>query len=201
MQSYQLWQKSFLFCLVIVFLGGCATTNNHQMTMMSQNDLQLPFYHGAAPYSNSFNESRYEAIMPSTVSYGHEKVILIDPRLYAWGAYDQSGKLVRGGIANLGSDFCSDEGRPCRTSSGVFRIYSLGDVGCVSKTYPLPRGGALMPYCMFFHNGQSLHGTPDPMLVDANTSHGCVHMRIPDAEWLRYDFAQVGTKVVILPYN
>jgi hypothetical protein len=26
-------------------------------------------------------------------------------------------------------------------------------------------------------------------------------MRIPDAEWMRYNFAQVGTKVVVLPYN
>jgi hypothetical protein len=159
----------------------------------------LPLYHGAPPYTASYDERKYASMLPSKVDYG-EKVILVDPRLYAWGAYDAEGNLVRGGIANAGANFCKDEGHPCRTTSGTFRIYSLGDVGCTSKTYPIPKGGSLMPYCMFFHQGQSLHGTPDPMLVDANISHGCVHMRIPDAEWLRYNFVQVGTKVVIMPY-
>ena len=76
----------------------------------------------------------------------------------------------------------------------------MGNEDCKSRTYPIPKGGSLMPYCMFFNNGQSLHGSPDQMMVEQNISHGCVHMRIPDAEWLRYNFARVGTKVVIMPY-
>lgn len=199
MRRSQLWQTRFLFCLAFVLMiSGCASTSR-QASMDSADYHNLPFYHGAPPFSSSFNQERYASMMPSRVSYG-EKVIVIDPRIYAWGAYDSQGNLVRGGIANAGSNFCHDEGKPCRTTTGKFRIYSMGDVGCVSRTYPLPKGGSLMPYCMFFHGGESLHGTPDPMLVDANTSHGCIHMRIPDAEWLRYNFASVGTKVVVLPY-
>jgi hypothetical protein len=199
MEKIQLWQIRFLVCLLFTLVGGCATTNDQAYYGNSEAYNNLPLYHGAPPFSASYNQSRYVAMLPERVSYG-EKVIVIDPRLYAWGAYDSKGNLVRGGIANAGANFCPDKGGSCRTSSGSFRIYSLGGVDCVSKTYPLPRGGSLMPYCMFFHGGESLHGTPDPMLVDANTSHGCIHMRIPDAEWLRYNFAQVGTKVVVLPY-
>lgn len=198
MQSNQLWQRCFLFCLFSLVLSGCASQSAGTSGMSSINP-NLPLYHGGLPYTNSYNESRYASLMPQNVKYG-EKVIIVDPRLYAWGAYDADGKFVRGGIANAGANYCPDEGGPCRTTTGTFRIYSLGAVDCKSKTYPLPQGGSLMPYCMFFHNGQSLHGTPDPMLVDANISHGCVHMRIPDAEWLRYNFADVGTKVVILSY-
>jgi hypothetical protein len=202
MQSNQHRQRSFLFCLLFTLLSvsGCTTTGNSTSSLDSNIDYHnLPLYHGAAPYTNNYNESRYSSMLPAKVNYG-EKVIIVNPRLYAWGAYAEDGHLVKGGIANAGADFCQDEGHPCRTNSGSFRLYSLGNVDCVSKTYPIPKGGALMPYCMFFHEGQSLHGTPDPMLVDANISHGCVHMRIPDAEWLRYNFADVGTKVVIMSY-
>src|SRR5262249_48249736 len=99
-----------------------------------------------------------------------------------------------------GADYCPDDHAPCRTKTGTYHIFSMGGADCVSKTYPRGQGGALMPYCMFFNEGQSLHGSPDPMLVEANISHGCVHMRIPDAEWLRNNFATVGTEVVIKPY-
>ena len=127
------------------------------------------------------------------------KVIIVDPKVYAWGAY-QNGQFIRGGIANAGANFCYDEKRPCRTTIGTFRIYSMGDVNCASRIYPIPKGGALMPYCMYFHQGESLHGSPDHILGDNNISHGCIHMRIPDAEWLRYNFASIGTKVIIQPY-
>ena len=57
-----------------------------------------------------------------------------------------------------------------------------------------------MPYCMYFNKGEALHGSPDSIVVEDNISHGCVRMRIPDAEWMVTQFAQVGTKVVVLPY-
>ena len=64
-----------------------------------------------------------------------------------------------------------------------------------------------MPYCMYFNNGQALHGEPNG-LPGYNASHGCVRLYVSDAEWLRYDFVEPpmaynkyrGTKVVILPY-
>lgn len=141
----------------------------------------------------------YGARMPQTID-SKSKVVMVDPKQHVWGAY-QNGELVRAGLATSGSDICEDADRSCRTSVGTFRITSLGPEDCRSKTYPKPHGGGLMPYCMFFHDGQSLHGSPDTIVKEANLSHGCVRMRIPDAEWVRNNFAQVGTKVVVLPYE
>lgn len=135
-----------------------------------------------------------------------EKVIIVDPTVHAWAAYLPNGQLVRTGMATAGSNWCRDLGRPCRTKTGSFRIYSLGDSSCKSTKFPLPYGGAPMPYCMFFNGGQALHGSHE--VVRANASHGCVRLKVHDAEWLRYDFVEgpnatngfKGTKVIIKPY-
>lgn len=199
MYRSQLALKCFLSLIFFLFLAGCAQQISPPVSNSTATN--LPLYHGQAPYSAAFNEKKYADRMPKTISLEKkEKTIVVDPKLHAWGAYDEEGKLVRGGLATAGADFCQDEGHACRTSVGTFRVYSLGDEECFSKTYPLGKGGALMPYCIFFHNGQSLHGSPDQMLVEANVSHGCIHMRIPDVEWLRYNFARIGTRVKILPY-
>ncbi len=55
-----------------------------------------------------------------------------------------------------------------------------------------------MPYCMYFNDLQALHGSYE--LANANISHGCVRMHVSDARWLRYNFAQVGTLVIIKSY-
>lgn len=129
-----------------------------------------------------------------------EKTVIVDPRQHAWGAYDSQGNLLKTGLASAGSSYCPDLKRPCHTSVGTYRIQSLGEVSCKSKIFPMPRGGAPMPYCMYFHGGMALHGSPDPEVQDANISHGCVRMHVADAEWLRYNFANVGTRVVVKPY-
>lgn len=185
---YKPFRLSFTILLSInlLILNGCASV--HRQTVSS-----------ASPHYD-YDPEKYAARLPQTVAYGNEKVILVDPKAYAWGAYAANGTLVRAGIATAGGDSCEDEVGSCRTGTGTFRIKSLGDGSCASKIYPRPTGGGLMPYCMFFNGGEALHGSPDSIVVEANISHGCVRMRIPDAEWLRYNFASVGTKVVVLPY-
>jgi len=136
-----------------------------------------------------------------------ERVVMVDLKQNAWGAYDGDGTLVNWGPATGGADWCSDIGRSCRTKAGQFRIYSLGSSNCVSSKFPIPRGGAPMPYCMFFYGGQALHGSPGGV-VRGNESHGCVRLFVQDAEWLRYDFVEPpsstnnyrGTKLIVLPY-
>jgi lipoprotein-anchoring transpeptidase ErfK/SrfK len=108
--------------------------------------------------------------------------------------------LIRAGQASAGSNWCPDLGRPCHTHPGTYRVNSLGSPGCKSSQFPIPHGGAPMPYCMFFDRNQALHGSPDREVVDGNISHGCVRMHVPDAEWLRYNFVSVGTKVIVEPY-
>ncbi len=129
-----------------------------------------------------------------------EKVVVVDPHVHAWGAYDSDGNLVKAGLATAGSDWCPDLGRPCHTRVGSFRVQTLGEADCKSHIFPIPKGGAPMPYCMFFNNGQALHGVPDGEVVEGNISHGCVRMHVADAEWLRYNFVNYGTRVVVKPY-
>lgn len=136
--------------------------------------------------------------LPSQIAARGEKVVLVDPREHAWGAYDAYGRLIRSGLASAGSDWCADLGRPCHTRTGTHRVRSLGSFGCKSPSFPLPRGGAPMPYCMYFNNTQALHGSYQ--LGHANLSHGCVRLRVADAKWLRYNFVNIGTLVVVLPY-
>lgn len=155
-----------------------------------------------APVSYSgdcYDPAVFAARMPQRIAT-NTKTVVVDPNVHAWGAYDSQGNLVRGGIATAGGDYCPDLGRPCHTKAGVFHILSLGSEDCKSKTFPLHKGGAPMPFCMFFHGGQALHGSPGYEVQDANLSHGCVRMKVADAQWLRYEFANVGTKVVVEPY-
>lgn len=150
------------------------------------------------------DKTDYKSRLPSHMDTDGKKMVYVDPNTHAWGAYDAQGNLIKAGIATAGARVCppdSPDEADCRTGRGTYRITSLGDGDCYSKKYPKPTGGGLMPYCMFFNNGQALHGSPDNIVVNDNLSHGCVRMRIPDAEWMRYNFAQVGTKVVVAPYN
>lgn len=131
-----------------------------------------------------------------------EKLIVINPRAHVYGAYLANGKLLRWGIASAGRDVCHDTGQHCRTGTGSFRIYSLGNANCFSRKY----NDASMPYCMYFNGGEALHGSDD--VEFANVSHGCVRVHVDDAKWLRYHFVvgptaanhYLGTKILIKPY-
>ena len=182
---------------VALLLSSCATT--------SPSSRNMSVYQG--PYNPAYTiddeMADYAPRMPEQWNTNGKKMILVNPNVHAWGAYDADGRLVRAGMATAGAAVCPPDANAsdCRTSMGAFHIRSLGAPDCFSREYPRPHGGGLMPYCMFFHNGQALHGAPDSIVVNANLSHGCVRMRIPDAEWMRNEFAQVGTKVVVEPYD
>jgi lipoprotein-anchoring transpeptidase ErfK/SrfK len=45
--------------------------------------------------------------------------------------------------------------------------------------------------------GVGIHGTPDAASIGYSASHGCIRMRIPDAEWL-FEHVGVGTTVYIV---
>lgn len=147
---------------------------------------------------NASNDSSYQSRLPQEIEGYGEKVILVNPKVHAWGAYTAEGKLIRAGLASAGAKWCSDINRACRTKVGVFRIFSLGDRDCISTRYPFGKGGAPMPYCMYFNNNQGIHGSNE--LAEGNISHGCVRVGVNDAKWIRYNFANIGTKIVILSY-
>lgn len=77
-----------------------------------------------------------------------QRVLVFRPHAYKWYLYNH-GRLVKSGIANGGKSWCSDLGRSCRTPAGVFKVYREGGAGCKSSKFPIGKGGAPMPYCMF----------------------------------------------------
>ncbi len=132
-----------------------------------------------------------------------EEVIIIDQNDLAWGAYGENGHLQSWGPVSPGKNYCSDVGRGCRTIVGEFEMYRKSGSGCVSGKFPLGKGGAPMPYCMFFHRGFAMHGSYD--VPGYRASHGCVRLFKEDAKWLNKHFIDVrkrgesGTKVIIQP--
>src|SRR5579872_6628307 len=180
---------AFLSCLMLV-LSSCSSYGPSQQT--SSITAPIPKKSPSQPRPN------YASRMPGSITPLGEKVIIVNPNVHAFGAYDSNGDLLRGGLATAGNDWCPDIHRRCHTRSGSFRIQSLGSASCKSTIYPLPRGGAPMPYCMFFNGSQGLHGSYE--VVDGNISHGCVRLHVDDAEWIRFNFARIGTKVIVKPY-
>ncbi len=135
--------------------------------------------------------------------YKGQTVILIDQNKLAWGAYDADGELQWWGPISSGKDYCHDIRGSCRTITGGFYVFNKDGKGCESNVFPVGRGGADMPYCMFFYRGFALHGSNE--VPGYRDSHGCVRMFTKDAKWLNQSFIQLpsrannyrGTKVVV----
>lgn len=135
----------------------------------------------------------------------HEKQVIVDQDKLAWGAYDSNGLLVKWGPIASGRDKCPDSANACRTLTGIYRVFSKENEKCKSDIFPIGKGGAKMPYCMYFHKGFALHGSDD--MPGYRASHGCVRMFVRDAKWLNEEFVDtsteknnnMGTKVVVRP--
>lgn len=128
-----------------------------------------------------------------------KKVFVFDPKATAWAAYDAQGNRVNTGSASGGKDFCEDVGRPCRTVTGNFKVYSKKGEDCTSSLYPIEtNGGARMPYCMHFSGGYSIHAAYE--VPNYNASHGCIRVLPSAAKWLNQNFIDVGTSVIVKPY-
>lgn len=153
------------------------------------------------PYINTNDISPFPVKMEGET----EKQIIVDQDNLAWAAYDEQGNLVRWGPISSGRDKCSDSNHSCRTLTGIFRVFSKENVHCKSDVFPIGKGGAKMPYCMYFHKGFALHGSDD--IPGQRASHGCVRMFTPDAQWLNEQFVELssernnfmGTKVTVRP--
>ncbi len=138
----------------------------------------------------------YRGSIPNKISTGN--MIKVDLGRLTWAAYDYGGNLVNSGRVSGGKAYCPDIGRRCRTVTGTFTIYSKKGAGCKSSRFPVGKGGAPMPYCMFFHGGYALHGSN--AVPAHNASHGCVRMPPQEAQWLNQDFVQVGRTRVNIHY-
>lgn len=160
-------------------------------------------YDEAPSYNVSYKKkykkySNYKISAPSTGPSSSRGTIVFDPNHLTYAAYNSEGKLVRSGHASGGKRYCPDLKRGCKTPIGHFTIYAKGSANCKSKKFPLGRGGAPMPYCMFFHGGYALHGSYE--VPNYNASHGCIRIVPSEAAWLSNNFVRPGTKLIVRPY-
>jgi L,D-transpeptidase ErfK/SrfK len=156
---------------------------NHKMIVVPDNLSEIE-HMDLSPYPNT---------VPPLESGARQVIIKLN--LQAFGAYDGDGHLVHWGPISGGKGWCPDVGRACNTKTGSFKIMRKGNASCASSKYPIGKGGAKMPYCMFYHGGYAMHGSTLP---GHHASHGCIRMYADDAKWLNQEFTTSGkTRVII----
>lgn len=166
--------------------------------VMRINRMNTHLYPGlmiAIPTSKDLNPLDYSP-MPMQIDPPGEKIIIVSLSNLAFGAYNENGSLAYWGPVSGGRGYCPDIHHGCHTKLGTFHIqYKLGS-GCVSTKFPVGRGGAPMPYCMYFNGGFALHGSYE--VPGYNDSHGCVRMFVNDAKWLNQDFTSDDEHMTVL---
>lgn len=172
--------------------------------VMRINRMNIPLYRGlhlAIPKDLSESDIAQFSPFPHQIQPSGQKMIIvsINPSTLAWGAYSRDGELEAWGPAVGARGYCPDIGRGCHTVLGHFNVYRKEGAGCISTKFPVPRGGAPMPWCMYFHGGFALHGSYE--LPGFNASHGCIRMLIPDAKWLNNNFVMDDKDVLVVITN
>lgn len=147
--------------------------------------------------SDSYNPQFKKYSKPRKEFVGSGKAFVFDPKELRWFAY-YNGSLINSGRASGGRYYCPDIGKPCKTPVGVFQVSRKGGIDCKSSKYPIGKGNAPMPYCMFFKGGFAIHGSW--ALPNYNASHGCIRVHPEDARWLNQAFMSSGTRVIVKSY-
>lgn len=137
---------------------------------------------------------------PYLITATGKRTFIFNPNTYSWAAYDEKGQLVKQGPASGGAKFCKDINENCQTPDGAFNVIRKYGPKYKSSIFPVEtKGGAPMPYAMFFYRGDAIHGSN--YVPAANVSHGCIRILPADAEWLNKDFLDIGSMVIVYPYT
>ncbi len=145
-------------------------------------------------------DKRGRNYFPEQIKASGERLFVFDPKASAWAAYDEEGKRLMTGGASAGIDVCEENtNQSCRTITGTFKIYNKRGAECRSGEYPVDtKGGAKMPYCMYFYQGFTIHAAYE--VPEHPSSHGCVRVFPSAAKWLNEEFMRMGTKIIVLAY-
>lgn len=184
-----------LFWLVLVLCIGLTSCVDYDQSTLITDD--AGYVHRTIHYSK---DKRGRDYFPVQIQATGEKRFVFDPKVSAWAAYDEEGKRLLTGGGSAGTDTCEENTNlSCRTITGTFHVYNKRGFDCRSGEYPVDtKGGAKMPYCMYFYQGFTVHAAYE--VPEHPSSHGCVRVFPSAAKWLNEEFMQVGTKVIILAY-
>jgi lipoprotein-anchoring transpeptidase ErfK/SrfK len=127
--------------------------------------------------------------------------LVVDRSLHHVTLYDKHGKAVRTlGVAVGQSQYPTPIGRFEIIQKQLNPWWYPPNSAWAAGEKPVPPGpgNPLGTRWMGISSpGVGLHGTPDAASVGYSASHGCIRMRIPDAEWL-FVHVRVGSPVWII---
>jgi lipoprotein-anchoring transpeptidase ErfK/SrfK len=144
----------------------------------------------------------YRTIKPAVTRWNFKPVVVIrrgSHRLY----------FYKGAHMRLRASFGVAVGQPVYpTPIGKFRIVTMQrnpwwyppDTAWAAGASPIPPGPGNplgTRWMGLSASGVGIHGTPDAASIGYSASHGCIRMRIPDAEWL-FERVEVGSTVFIV---
>jgi lipoprotein-anchoring transpeptidase ErfK/SrfK len=145
---------------------------------------------------------RYSYVKPKITRYNFKPVIVIrrgSHRLY----------LYKGAHMRHRASFGVAVGQPIYpTPLGKFTIVTMQrnpwwyppNTAWAAGASPIPPGPGNplgTRWMGLSASGVGIHGTPDAASIGYSASHGCIRMRIPDAEWL-FERVEVGSTVFIV---
>jgi len=119
-----------------------------------------------------------------------DKLITVDlgkQKLYAW----EGGRIQKEFSVSTGMRYTP-------TVRGSFKIYIKNEKQNMKGSYPPYEPYFLknVPYVMFFKGSYAIHGTYWHNKFGSRASHGCVNLRVEDAQWV-YEWAPMGTRVEV----
>lgn len=181
-----------LVLLLTLSLTGCVEYD--ESTLITDD---AGYVHRTIHYTK---DKRGRAYFPEQIKATGERLFVFDPKASAWAAYDEEGRRLMTGGASAGVDACEENAsQSCRTITGTFKVYNKRGAECRSGEYPVDtKGGAKMPYCMYFYQGFTIHAAYE--VPEHPSSHGCVRVFPSAAKWLNEEFMRLGTKVTVLAY-
>lgn len=188
--------KKIGFCLLTLVLltsiFGCAREDNYSGVVVDKYGVP----HFTLKY---YDDNRGRKHFPQVIKPRGEKILIFDPKVEAWAAYDAKGQRVMTGRGSGGSRYCKGTEEDCRTPSGLFRVYRKRGADCRSGEFKDPDGkGARMPYCMYFYNGNTIHAGYG---LGGHGSHGCIRVLESAAKWLSESFVEKGTQIYVMSYD
>lgn len=185
-----------LFWLGLVFSFGLTACVEYDESTLITDD--AGYVHRTTHY---LRDKRGRDYFPKQIKAPGERLFIFDPKASAWAAYNEEGVREMTGSGSAGVDACEENStQSCRTITGTFHVYNKHGADCRSGEYPVDtKGGAKMPYCMYFYQGFTIHAAYE--VPDHPSSHGCVRVLPSAAKWLNENFMKIGTKVIILAYE
>jgi lipoprotein-anchoring transpeptidase ErfK/SrfK len=145
---------------------------------------------------------QYRTLKPEVTRWNFKPVVVIrrgSHRLY----------LYKGAHMRFRASFGVAVGQPIYpTPTGKFTIVTMQrnpwwyppDTAWAAGASPIPPGPGNplgTRWMGLSASGVGIHGTPDAASIGYSASHGCIRMRIPDAEWL-FERVEVGSTVFIV---